>query len=196
MSDSTRGLSRVLASLKRVRIDPGNLVVLLLAALAAWPLITRYSLPRLTDAELHVFRVHEIMSAWRAGVPYLRWAPDFFYGYGYPVFHYYAPLTYYLAAAYGFLGGGAVAGVKFVLVISPFLGGLGMYHLLRDRWGALAAMVGAAAFVFSPYFVYIDPQARGAVPQWLTVWDLPVLFLALLALVTAEWWIRRRGGLA
>ena len=39
-------------------------------------------------------------------------------------------------------------------------------------------------------------QARGTVPQMLPLWDMPALFLALLGLVTAEWWIRRRSGLA
>jgi len=39
-------------------------------------------------------------------------------------------------------------------------------------------------------------QARGAVPQVLPLWDMPALFLVLLALVTAEWWLRRIKGLA
>lgn len=39
-------------------------------------------------------------------------------------------------------------------------------------------------------------QARGAMPQVLPLWDMPVLFLLLLGLATAEWWIRRKGGLA
>src|SRR5688572_7296889 len=101
------------------RLDWGLAVALLIAVVAAWPLLTRASLPTLTDAHHHVHRTYEILSAWRAGIAYLRWAPDFFYGYGYPVFNYYAPLTYYLAAAYGLLFG-PVAGVKFVLVASAF----------------------------------------------------------------------------
>src|SRR6266436_4078117 len=105
------------APLSRVRsIDPTWIAVFGLATLAVWPFLTRHSLPTFTDAEMHVYRTYEILAGWRAGVPYLRWAPDLFYAFGYPVFHYYAPLSYYLGAAYGVIWGGAVAGVKFVLV--------------------------------------------------------------------------------
>src|SRR5258706_7664413 len=126
--------------------DPGLLVAALIATLAAWPLLSRASMPVFTDAELHVYRTYEIISAWRAGGLYLRWAPDLFYGFGYPVFQYYAPLSYYLGAAYGALFGGAVAGVKFVLVASAYLGAAGVFLFLRGRWGSLAAVVRVAAF--------------------------------------------------
>jgi len=155
--------------LKRIRFDPGWVVVFLLATLAAWPFLTRASLPTFTDAEMHAYRTFEILSAWQAGVPYLRWAPDFFYAFGYPVFNYYSPLTYYLGAAYGGLccavTGGAAAGVKFVLVAAVYLGAAGMYLFVRDRWGGIAGVVSAAAFSLSPYMLYIDPHARGDSPE-------------------------------
>ncbi len=138
----------------------------------------RRSLPTFTDAEMHVYRTYEILAAWRAGVPYLRWAPDLFYGFGYPVFHYYAPLSYYLGAAYGALWGGPVAGVKFVLVASAYLGAAGMYLFVRDRWGSLAAIVSVAAFTLAPYVVYIDPQARGDAPETLAIALAPLLLWA------------------
>ncbi|GAG35601.1 unnamed protein product, partial [marine sediment metagenome] len=73
------------------------LLALALALVAAVPFLTRPGLPRQTDAELHVYRAAELGHALRAGAFYPRWAPDFYYGYGYPIFNYYAPLTYYLA---------------------------------------------------------------------------------------------------
>jgi hypothetical protein len=163
-------------------VDPGWLAVFLLATLAAWPFLTRHSLPTFTDAEMHVYRTYEILSAWRAGVPYLRWAPDLFYGFGYPVFHYYAPLAYYLGAAYGAVWGGPVAGVKFVLVASAYLGAAGMYLFVRDRWGGLAAVVSVAAFSLAPYIVYIDPHARGDAPEALAIALAPLLLWAFVRL--------------
>lgn len=154
-------------------LDPGLGVALLLATLAAWPLLTRASLPTFTDAEMHVYRTYEILAAWQQGVSYLRWAPDLFYAFGYPVFNYYAPLSYYLGAAYGAIFGGAfapaVAGVKFVLVASAYLGAAGMYLFVRDRWGGLAGVVSAAAFTFAPYMLYIDPHGRGDAPETLAI---------------------------
>lgn len=164
---------------KILRQIPGWVVVLLLATLAAWPFLTRASLPTFTDAEMHVIRTQEIVQAWVAGVPYIRWAPTLFFGYGYPVFNFYSPLSYYLGAAYGLLccpiEASAVEGTKFVLVFSLYLGALGMYNFVRDRWGNLSAIVSAAAFVFSPYLVYIDTHARGDVPETLALALIPWL---------------------
>ncbi len=162
----------------RLKIDPGLLVALLLATLAAWPFLTRAGLPTFTDAEQHVYRVYEVMEAWKAGVVYPRWAPDLFYAYGYPVFHYYAPLTYHLAAAYGFLFGGPMAGLKCVLVSAAYLGAAGMYLFVRDRWGSLAGVVAAASFVLAPYVVYVDPHARGAAPETFAVGLAPMMLWA------------------
>ena len=172
---STSHLSRFTP---RFKTDPGLLVALWLATFAAWPFLTRAGLPTFTDAEQHVYRVYEVMEAWKAGVIYPRWAPDLFYAYGYPVFHYYAPLTYHLAAAYGFLFGGPLAGMKFVLVSAAYLGAAGMYLFVRDRWGSLAGMVAAASFVLAPYVVYVDPHARGAAPETFAIGLAPVMLWA------------------
>ena len=172
---STSHLSRFTP---RFKTDPGLLVALWLATFAAWPFLTRAGLPTFTDAEQHVYRVYEVMEAWKAGVIYPRWAPDLFYAYGYPVFHYYAPLTYHLAAAYGFLFGGPLAGMKFVLVSAAYLGAAGMYLFVRDRWGSLAGMVAAASFVLAPYVVYVDPHARGAAPETFAIGLAPLMLWA------------------
>lgn len=153
----------------RSRIDPGLVVALLTATFAAWPLLTRPGLPTNTDADLHIYRTQQIMAAWEHRVLYPRWAPDFAFGFGYPVFNYYTPLTYHLGAAYGRFFGGPVAGVKFVLVISAYLGAVGMYLFVRDHWNSVAGVVGAAAFALAPYTVYIDPHARGAAPETLAL---------------------------
>src|SRR5436189_4301030 len=115
------------------RFDLGVAVVLVFAAVAAWPLLSHPSLPSGTDAIQHLYRAYEVLAAWKEGLLYTRWAPDFYYGYGYPVLHYYAPLTYLLAAAYGAVYG-LVAGIKFGLVLAGFIGVLGVYLFGRDQW--------------------------------------------------------------
>ena len=77
------------------RIDPGFLVVLLICFVALLPFLTNPDLPRATDAELHVYRLAELGRLVRGGELYPRWSPHFYYGYGYPIFNYYAPLVYY-----------------------------------------------------------------------------------------------------
>lgn len=160
--------------------DPGFLVVLLICLLAVWPLITRASLPEGTDAELHIFRLHELSYLVRGGEFYPRWAPNFYHGYGYPIFNYYAPLTYYLALPLELLPQiDAVLASKAVLVAGMLLGGLGLYGYVRDLWGRRAGYVAAALYVYSPYLLYIDPHIRGALPEAFSFGVFPLALWAL-----------------
>ncbi|HNS38873.1 MAG TPA: 6-pyruvoyl-tetrahydropterin synthase-related protein [Promineifilum sp.] len=154
--------------INRIRrgFDPGFLIVLLICVLAVWPLISRASLPEGTDAELHIFRLHELSYLIRGGEFYPRWAPDFYHGYGYPIFNYYAPLIYYLALPFELLPSvDATLASKIVLVIGMILAGVGLYGFVRDNWGRRAGYVAAALYVYSPYIQYIDPYIRGALPE-------------------------------
>jgi len=169
-------------------LDLGPFLVLTLALLAASPFLARPGLPRDTDAELHIFRAAEVAACWQGGVLYPRWAPDFYYGYGYPIFNYYAPLTYHLASFFAlFPGVGIVAGVKAVFVLGLALGGVGVYFLVRDLFGPQAGVVGTAVFLFAPYVVFIDPHARGDLAEHFAVGLLPLAFFCFRRLV-------ERGG--
>ena len=159
------------------KLDNGLLVVVAATTLAAWPFWARPSLPTGTDAEIHIFRAEQVEQAIRKGMLYPRWAPDFYYGNGYPIFNYYAPLTYHIAAYFSLLTGmGVVAGTKFVLLIAAYLGAAGMYLFVRNRWGAAEAMVSGVAWSFSPYMLFLEPHARGEVAETLAIGISPVVF--------------------
>ncbi|MCB8945471.1 MAG: hypothetical protein H6658_17110 [Ardenticatenaceae bacterium] len=155
------GVKRLLS-----RVDPGWGVVLLISIIAIWPFLSIASLPQETDAELHIFRLHELASLVSQGEWYPRWAPDFYHGFGYPIFNYYAPLTYYLAVPVTLLPQfDAVDGVKMVFVLGMLLGAMGLYGFVRDNWGRQAGFVASAVFLYAPYVQYIDPHARGVLPE-------------------------------
>lgn len=150
-------------------IDPGFLVVLVISGLAVWPFLSRPSLPQATDAELHIFRLYELSYLIRHGEIYPRWAPNFYHGYGYPIFNYYAPLSYYLGLLFELLPKlDAVAGVKAVFVLSLLTAASGIYGFARAHWGRVAGYTAAACFVYAPYIQYIDPHARGALAESLS----------------------------
>jgi len=168
--------------MKRIfrRVDPGFIVVLAIALIAIWPLISRASLPEGNDAELHIFRLAELSYLLRGGEFYPRWAPNFYHGYGYPIFNYYAPLTYYLGFLFDILPRlDPVAGVKAVFILGILFAALGMYGFMRDNWGRRAGYVAAAVFIYAPYVQYIDPHARGVMPE---SFSFGVFALALWAL--------------
>ena len=161
------------------KFEPGLLIVFVTTALAAWPFLSRPSLPTDTDAEIHIFRAAQIEKSIVDGVYYPRWAPDFYYGNGYPIFNYYAPLAYHLAAYYSLATGlGVVAGSKFVLVMAAFIGSLGMYLFVANRWGRVEAMVAGVAWCLSPYIFFLEPHARGEIAETLAIGISPVIFWA------------------
>ncbi|KAA3658500.1 MAG: hypothetical protein DWQ04_24895, partial [Chloroflexi bacterium] len=123
----------------RSLVDPGFLVIILICMIAVWPFISHASLPEGTDAELHIFRLHELSLLVRGGEWYPRWAPNFYHGYGYPIFNFYAPLAYYVGLGFELLPQfDAVAGIKAVFVLAILLAGIGMYGFVRDNWGRQA----------------------------------------------------------
>ncbi len=148
------------------RIDPGFVLVLAISFIAIWPFISRASLPEGTDAELHIFRLAELSYLLRGGEIFPRWAPNFYHGFGYPIFNYYAPLTYYLGVLPELTPwADAVAAVKVVFILGMLLAGFGMYGFVRDNWGRRAGFVAAAVFLYAPYIQYIDPVVRGVLPE-------------------------------
>jgi len=167
-----------LARRQKKHIDRGLLLALALGLFAATPFLSRASLPHQTDAELHIYRAAELGHAVRGGVFYPRWAPNLFLGYGYPIFNYYAPLTYYLsnALALAFPGAGIVTGVKGVFVLGFLLASLGAYLLGRELFGCEPGVLAAAAFTFSPYILFIDPHARGDLAEHFAICLIPLAF--------------------
>lgn len=172
------------------RVDPALLAVLAVAALALWPFLSRPGLPRFTDAELHVYRLAELARLVAAGEIYPRWAPNFYFGYGYPIFNYYAPLSYYAGLPVALTPWwDAVDGVRAVFILGLLLGALGTYGFARTHWGRSAGLVAAAAYSFAPYVLYVDPHARGDLAETLGMSLFPPALWAVDRL-------RRRGATA
>jgi len=176
----------------RHRFDWCVLLALALGLVAAGPFLAQPGLPRQTDAELHVYRAAELGHLLRAGALYPRWAPDFYFGYGYPIFNYYAPLTYYLANLFDLMAPGmdVVGGVKAMFVLGLVLASLGAYLLGREIFdhstvgrGSAAGVLAAASFAFSPYVVFIDPHARGDLAEHFAICLLPLPFYFLYRLM-------------
>lgn len=141
-----------------------------------WPFLINPSLPAATDAELHIFRLAELSRLLRAGAIYPRWSPNFYFGYGYPIFNYYAPFSYYVGFLFDILPGiGPVGATKAVFVLGLLLGGWGTFGYVRLLWGERAAYVAAALFLYAPYIQYIDPHARGVLAESLSLGLFPVV---------------------
>ncbi|MEM7536190.1 MAG: 6-pyruvoyl-tetrahydropterin synthase-related protein [Chloroflexota bacterium] len=130
--------------------------------------------PDTPDGLLHLHRVHGLADALRMGVLYPRWFPDFAFGYGYPVFNYYAPGFYYPPAMLNLLGFDLLLAVRITLAASFAISALWMFRLARlyvSWWAAIAAVL---CFQFFPYRLY-DFFIRGAFPEFMAFMWLPMI---------------------
>lgn len=143
------------------------------------------------DGQAHVFRALALEQALAEGVWYPRWLPDLLYGYGYPLFNFYAPLTYYLALPFRLLGLSHVASLEALTAAAFGVAGLSAYALAREYLDPLGSLVAAVAYVYWPYrFVVV--YIRGDLPEALALALLP---FALWAFVRVER-VKTRGALA
>jgi len=166
---------------KLFRQHPGVTDALWVVAMtipAIAPFLSR--LPRGYDTALHILRIVLLDHMLAEGQIWPRWAADLFFGFGYPLFNFYAPAVYYLGVVFHRLG--ADGAVAFQLVTSSLLlvAALGAWQLcteLLPSAGAspdvdlqgqaghrLAAIVGAVAYVYAPY-VLVNIYVRGAIAE-------------------------------
>ncbi len=168
----------------RVRLDPGLLVVLVLPVFVAIPLL-QPGLLKTADGYLHLLRVVELDQCWRDGVFYPRWAPDMAFGYGYPIFNYFAPLLYYLTELVHVVGLGFESAFKLVLIGCLVLGAWGTYALTKDFLGSKAGILAAAAYYYAP-FTLREIYVRGGYAQLLAVSLMPAAFWSFNRLVSRD----------
>lgn len=157
-------------------VDFGLLATLVMCLFTVWPLTQQPGLPNGTDTLYHIYRVAEMDRAWAHGVLIPTWAESFYYGYGSPVFHYYASLTYYITSILARVFAlDAVNSLRALTVLTMLLAGGGMYLFMRDRVSKLAGMIAALAYVYSPYMLFTEPYTRGAYPELLALALFPLV---------------------
>lgn len=135
-----------------------------------------------SDVNLHFFRLPVVQSMWAAGIAYTGWQPTLGHGYGYPLFSFYPPLSSYgyaLIAQLPGLGAPAAFNAAFALAIAIAVVGMG--QACRRLFGELGAIVGSAAYVWSPAFL-AQVYDRTSLPN---TWSLAFFALALWAGVLA-----------
>lgn len=130
------------------------------------------------DAVFHLYRLAQLERALRHGLLFPRWFPDLGLGYGFPLFNYYAPLSYYLALPLRLLGFSFEATLLGGFVLGHAALVLGAYSWTRDVFGKPAALGAAILIGYAPYPL-LNLHYRGAFAE---VWGLAVLAWTLWAL--------------
>lgn len=146
----------------RREIDWPLLVALVVCLAISGPLIFRTGLPRSAGAQLALAETIEMAESLHGGAWYPRWAPDYNYGFGSPLWNYQPPLSRYLTALHQvFSGASAEISVKTGYVLALVLIGLGMTGFVRRRWGTYAGLVALFACLYSPQVSLVKPYLEG-----------------------------------
>lgn len=151
------------------------LLLVLLSLFAIFPLFHPGFFPMHDDTQ--PARVFEMTKSLRAGMFPVRWVFDLGYGYGYPIFNFYAPLAYYIGAFFMLIGFDALIATKIMMVIGIVFSGFTMYLLAKEFWGKSGALVSALLYLYFPYHA-VNIYVRGAVAEFWAYAFIPLVFWA------------------
>ena len=169
--------------MRRTRREVDALIpVLALIGALVIPLLAAPGLPVTVGTQQQIVRTVEMSGALQAGVLYPRWAPDFNYGYGSPLWNYLAPLPHWLTGLHHvLLQTSPQTSLRTVMGLALALGGLGSFSFARRRWGVLAGALAALGFLLNPQMIWDVPLVEG---------DLGVM-IAVSAFAGALWGFER-----
>lgn len=155
------------------------LPLILLLALSYWSVKSLFS-PGFFSIhdDTQVQRVFEMHKSLSDGMFPVRWVADLGYGYGYPIFNYYAPLAYYMGSFFMFLGFDSLIATKLMMGSGIIMAGVFMYLFAREFWGEKGGILSGLLYVYAPYHA-LNIYVRGDVAEFFAYAFIPVTFLAV-----------------
>lgn len=147
--------------------------------------LTQFGAPGGHDIYFHISRVAELDWLFRDSHYYARWAPDFNYGFGYPLFNFYPSLIYYPAQIFRAFGAGILDSLNWVIVTGIWLSGIFMYLLGKEFWGRSGGVVCAVAYIYVPYRI-VNLYVRGAIPEFYAMTFMPLIFWSFYKIIRTK----------
>ncbi len=130
----------------------------------------------------HLADIHQMFRALSTGQLPPRLGPDFTWGFGYPLFHFYYVLPFYFGAIIYWISGSLVWSFKLVFLIAVILSVFGMYAFLRLYIDKISSFTGAFVYLYTPYRA-VQLYVRGAMGEALSIALLPWVAWALVRLI-------------
>ena len=130
------------------------------------------------SAFVDYLRLYCFDRAVRGGVLYPRWIDEFYYGYGSPIFNFYAPLFYIYSEVFSLFGASVLYALKIARLLLFLMAGCGMYLFARTYVDEFVAWVAGALYVLSNYFL-VNAYVRVASAELLALALAPYLLWTL-----------------
>jgi uncharacterized membrane protein len=164
------------------KVDPNLWLVVALSLFAWGPLLGPAYFFNAHDAKHSVFFLVEFDQTFRDGYLWPRWSPDFSFGYGYPLFNLYAPLSFYGAQLFVLTGFGFTTAIKVMYILATMGAGLGMFGFVRWLYGPAAGLLAAVVYMYVPFHL-VEIFVRSAYAEFVALAIIPLLFWAFSALI-------------
>ena len=124
-----------------------------------------------------VERVFELKKAISDGNFPVRWVEDLGYGYGYPIYNFYAPLPYYIGGFTNLLANDSLFSTKVVFMLGVVLSFISMYLFASRVTNRVGGVTAAVIYLYFPYHA-VNIYIRGAVGEVFAYAIIPLVFLA------------------
>lgn len=163
-------------------------------AVTGWFILTQPMFS--THDYLHGARIAEMTRGLQEGQLPVIWSQNFAWGYGMPLFEFYAPLPYFLGALLRLTTMDLVWVTKILFLLSSLLTFAGSYFLAREfyeeKWAMLSGLLASLAS-----YRATDILARGALSEIWAIAALPWLFLGIILIFKREkngFWLSVMGA--
>jgi len=150
-------------------------VVILLSLPTVFPLFRTGFFPMHDNTQ--VARVYEMAKSIKDGMFPVRWVSDLGYGYGYPIFNFYAPLAYYFGSLFILFGLNALLAAKIMFITGILTAGISMYFLGKEFWRTSGGIISGIFYQYATYHA-VDIYVRGDVAEFWAYGLLPFVFLS------------------
>ncbi|HEY4054670.1 MAG TPA: 6-pyruvoyl-tetrahydropterin synthase-related protein, partial [Terriglobales bacterium] len=137
------------------------------------------------DVEFHLYSWLEVLSQWKHGIFYPRWAALANFGYGEPRFVFYPPASWTLGAVISAIFPWTIASPVYIWIVLT-LSGISMFVLMRRWVGRRDAMFAAILYAVNPYHLVIV-YWRSALAELLAACLVPLLLLFVLKAADGKW---------
>lgn len=165
------------------------LAIFMIVLACSWALL-RPEFFRVHDY-VHAARVVEMARALEDGHIIPRWSQNFGFGYGMPLFEFYAPLPYFIGAIFFLFGIPMILILKLLFIICNVMTAIGSYKLGKQLDGRVGGILLAVLVTLAPYRA-VNLYVRGALSEAWGIMAIPWILYGILLIYKKEisgWWI-------
>jgi len=131
---------------------------------------------------VHGARIGEMSTGLKEGHFPVRWSGNFGYGFGMPLFEFYAPLPFVVGAVLYLSGLELILVIKLLWLLTGMVTAVGSYKLGSSLFGRTAGVVTAAALTMAPYRA-LNLYVRGALGEAWGILALPWILYGIVLVV-------------